>query len=314
MKRGLFNNTQCLRVFHGPGESRGPLSNWAIDQYGDHYWVTEWDGGVKGASAAANDETLAGIAKFLRGQGAGAAVVLRRPGQGIPSEPALLLGDKFPDRYVATEGPAKFWIQMEGVRHPGLFLDHLPLRRWLMKSSAKKRVLNTFAYTGSLSVAAGLGGAEHVTTLDLSKATTRWAQENWELNSLPSGDRARFIGGDVFEWLPRLKKGGEKFDYVILDPPSFSRGHKGSFSTAKDLPRLHKLAMDLIPVGGVLITSINSANVSWDAFEDDVLKAAEEARQQYEELFQIEQPETFPVSPSNPATRYLKGWGLRRVR
>jgi 23S rRNA (cytosine1962-C5)-methyltransferase len=173
------------------------------------------------------------------------------------------------------------------------------------------KVLNTFAYTGSLSVAAGLGGAEHVTTLDLSKPTVRWAQDNWELNGL-AADRGRFISGDVFEWLPRLGREGRLFDAIILDPPSFSRGNKGSFSTSKDLTMLHRLAMELLAERGTLITSINSANVSWAQYEKDVLSAARELGHEYEVLSRIDLPETFPTPLSQPQARYLKGWILRR--
>src|SRR6202041_44691 len=142
-------------------------------------------------------------------------------------------------------------------KHPGLFLDHAPLRAWLKENSKGLNVLNTFAYTGSLSVAAGVGGAKKVTTLDLSRPTLEWARENWELNRLAEKN-SDFIFGDYFEWIPRLAKKNQLFDCVILDPPSFSRGKKGGFSTTKDLRTLHELALDCVAPEGVLVTSINS--------------------------------------------------------
>ena len=170
--------------------------------------------------------------------------------------------------------------------------------------------MNTFAYTGSLSVAAGLGGAAHVTTLDLSKSVVGWAEENWKLNKL-SSDRARFLAGDVFEWLPRFKREGRKFDCVILDPPSFSRGVKGNFSTSKDLKKLHLMALEVLGGEGILISSINSANVPWARFESEVLSAARERGLGFELLQRIDLPDTFPTPFEKPDERYLKGWILR---
>ena len=170
-------------------------------------------------------------------------------------------------------------------------------------------VLNCFAYTGSLSVAAGAGGAKSVTTLDLSKPVVRWAEENWKLNELPA-ERARFVAGDVFERLPRFARQGERFGCVILDPPSFSRGNKGSFSTARDLPRLHRLALDCLEEGGVLVSSINSANVSRAKYEADVRQAARDSGAELEVLGRIQLAEPFR-GPRGVGEDYLKGWILR---
>jgi 23S rRNA G2069 N7-methylase RlmK/C1962 C5-methylase RlmI len=255
-KRGLFRASECLRVFHGPGEGKGELSRLAVEKFGDHYWITLWE--------KVSPATLGVIREFLVSRKALSAVTLLRPDKGAPGEPEPLLGEP-PNFFDVSEGAAKFRIRFRSgstpLHHPGLFLDHAPLREWLRLKCGGLRVLNTFAYTGSLSVAAGLGGASHVTTLDLSKPIVRWAEENWALNEL-AADRARFIAGDVFERLPRLARQGEKFDLVILDPPSFSRGVKGAFSTAKDLTRLHELAMAVLDEGGYLVSQVRDG--SWE--------------------------------------------------
>jgi 23S rRNA (cytosine1962-C5)-methyltransferase len=286
-------------MFHGPGDGTGALAEIAIDRYGAGYWVTDWGGWT--------DEVASAVTSFLASRGAQHAVVLKRPDKGVPSLPERILGSG-PERFEVREGKCRFWIRLEGTRHPGLFLDHAPLRRWLETGEAGRRILNTFAYTGSLSVAAGVGGAEHVTTLDLSRPTVQWAEENWHLNQLDAS-RARFIYGDVFEWFPRLKKQGGLYDCVILDPPSFSRGEKGSFSTGKDLTRLHRLALSVLAPGGTLITSINSANVSWQKYERDIDDAARAEGRELDVLFEIALPETYPTRAERD--RYLKGWALK---
>jgi 23S rRNA (cytosine1962-C5)-methyltransferase len=233
---------------------------------------------------------------------------VRRPEKGVAEVSEPFLGEA-PEASWVLEGDARFLIRFRETRHPGLFLDHEPLRRWLSESARGWKVLNTFAYTGSLSVAAAKGGASAVTTLDLSKPSLDWARENWKGNSLDEG-AGKFLSGDVFEWLPRLKRSGETFDCVILDPPSFSRGKKSSFSTAKDLPRLHEAALGLLADGGWLVTSINSAKVPWPKFEADVHAGAAASGRSLKLIRKISLPDTFPAGL--PEDRYLKG-GIYRV-
>lgn len=310
LRLGAFQDTEALRVFHGPGEGSGVLSRVALDYFAGHYWITFWE---DGKSAQQMPSRIAdAIKSFLESKNAKSAVLLERPGKGLPETATAFLGSPPDGEFVAKEGAAKFLIRLKDTRHPGLFLDHLPLRGFLSAHSRDRRVLNTFAYTGSLSVAAGLGGAAHVTTLDLSNPTIKWAEANWMVNDLPSS-RARFIAGDVFEWLPRLKKNDERFDCVIVDPPSFARGKKGSFSTSKDLPRLHELALDILAVGGTLITSINSADVSWSKYESDIAKAAQVKKARLKVLHKIDLPDTFPTRIGEPEKRYLKGYILLKA-
>ncbi len=315
---GIFNESDAVRIFHGPGDGAqsgaengdGVLKNFAIDRFNDFYWITQWETSVGQHRDSALKEGLATILQFLKKKGAVGVSGLNRPQKGIPAEATVFSGHPPSDRVLVQEFGLKFWIQLQGARHPGLFLDHLPLRLWLKKHSAGLRVLNTFAYTGSLSVAAGAGGATHVTTLDLSKPSIQWAQDNWSLNHL-SDQKSRFIYGDVFEWMPRLKKQGEQYDCVILDPPSFSHGKKGQFSTAKDLERLHLLAFELLAPGGYLITSINSANVSWKSYEGQVFAASQKAKREAIVLKKISLPETFPTELGRDEEQYLKGWILK---
>lgn len=300
-QRGILDESEALRVFHGPGEGEGELRQIAIDRFGDHYWVTQWRA----------TSLLPRIARFLESKGARSAVALLRPEKGIPEDPVAILSTPPADAVSVREADGgRSLIRFTGTKHPGLFLDHAPLREWLRRRSRGWKVLNTFAYTGSLSVAAGRGGATDVTTLDLGKPAVRWARDNWELNGLPESG-ARWIAGDVFEWLPRLKREGQIYDCVILDPPSFSHGTKGRFSTAKDLEKLHALALQVLRPGGTLVTSINSANVSHLQYASDVRAAARKLSRSLSILSEINLPETFPTRLGASEDRYLKGWILR---
>lgn len=306
---GIFRgDAQALRVFHGPGEGRGGLEWFAIDQFGKNYWVTEWENLGKGPRNG--DLIRKEIILFLQKKEAKSVVGLSRPAKGIAPESELWLGEMPTGHWEVQEAQLKFQIQFEKTRHPGLFLDHEPLRRWLSTRCQGMTVLNGFAYTGSLSVAAAAGGAKKVTTLDLSKVYINWAKENFSLNGFSEADH-RFIAGDVFEWLPRLKREKEQYDCVILDPPSFSHGNKGRFSTAKDLEKLHSLALDVLAPQGILVTSINSSNISWAKYEAEILAASK--GRAWKILRQIDLPETFPTPLGQASDRYLKGWVLQKT-
>lgn len=304
--------TGAIRLFYGPGEvhPRDPLSGWAVDGYGEFLWVTEWEGAVAPASL---EEIRSATRAFYSSKGYRGAVVLSRPRQGIPDHPQPLWGETPPESFTVVERAGgremRFEIRLLESRHPGLFLDHAPLRERLAcwDRLAGRKVLNTFAYTGSLSVAAWAGGASEVLTLDLSRPTIQWAERNARLNAVDPA-RSRFFYGDCFEELPRLARRGELFDVVISDPPSFSRGRKKTFSTQKDLVELHRLLFSVLRSGGLLVTSINSANVEWEKYEREVRMAAREAGRALQLLERLEQPATFPSHPANPRSRYLKGF------
>lgn len=267
----LWKTHEALRVFHGPGEasSSGELSRFAVEKFGEHAFVTEWE--PSEGEGVCESGRLA-IAEFLKAKGFLSAVVLFRLKKGTGPLSEVLFGEPPRERIPVREGGLRFAIQFLETRHPGLFLDHEPLRAWLQKTvRPEMRVLNTFSYTGSLSVAAGVRGA-HVCTLDLGRPVVEWARENWRLNGLPD-ERGEFSVEDYFIQLPKFKKQGRAFDLILLDPPSFSRGKRGTFSTAKDLVALHELAFSVLAPGGILCTSVNSASLQPKKFEGEVREA-----------------------------------------
>lgn len=309
-REGEFARVGALRVFHGPteGQRDSELSRLAVEVFknesGDSFaWVFAWE--VDGVLEL-SESTLNDLKGFYTSVGVKGAVLLKRPEKGAPEDAARIFGE-VPEFLDTWEEKEKFRIRFEKTKHPGLFLDHLPLRTWLRASGqvVGKSVLNTFSYTGSLSVAARSGGASRVVTLDLSKPTISWAKENWELN-FPGDASGDFIFGDVFEWLPKLAKRGDRFDAVILDPPSFSRSPKRVFSTARDLSDLHASALKLLNPGGLLITSINSAQITRAQFRAEIESAAKGERRKLEEVEALGAP-----SVSFPGADYLKGWIFR---
>ena len=146
--------------------------------------------------------------------------------------PALVIGDPSESlQTVATEWYLQFGIDFGTGYSPGLFLDQRENRRYV-RYIAPKRLLNCFAYTCSFSVYAACNGAGTL-NIDLSKKYLTRGRENFALNNLSTIDH-RFITDDVRSVLPRLARKGEKFDTIILDPPTFSRSPEGKTFRVQD--------------------------------------------------------------------------------
>ncbi len=161
------------------------------------------------------------------------------------------------DFFIIEEGTLKFLVNLERYLDTGLFLDHRPLRKYLTENCQSQEVLNLFCYTGSLSVAAAIGGGK-VTSVDLSNTYLDWAEENFKLNSLPLNQH-HFVKANVLSYLQNAKISKIKFDKIILDPPSFSNSK--SMESDLDIQRDHlfliEKCMDLLNAEGQLYFSTN---------------------------------------------------------
>jgi len=165
--------------------------------------------------------------------------------------------EKFNDTgcfFPVKEGNCEFYVNLSDYLDTGLFLDHRNVRQLIQSMSAGKRVLNLFAYTGTASVHAAMGNANHVTSVDLSKTYLAWAERNFTLNGL-TGD-FQFIRADCLDWLQRSS---QMFDLIFLDPPSFSNSKKmgTDFDVLRDQVWLIHQTMQRLTPQGMLIFSNN---------------------------------------------------------
>jgi 23S rRNA (cytosine1962-C5)-methyltransferase len=173
---------------------------------------------------------------------------------------------------VVQENDLKFIVNLSDYLDTGLFLDHRVTREIVKKESARKKVLNLFCYTGSFSVYAAAGGANEVTSVDLSKTYLNWAEKNMQLNGFintpPSGPPVpertgdggayKYVHADVMKYLQTLP--GNYFDIVILDPPTFSNSQRmdGFLDIQRDHVRLINDCLNGLKKNGVLYFSTNS--------------------------------------------------------
>src|SRR3954452_21984876 len=181
-------------------------------------------------------------------------------------KPRLFFGDKEANLdTIATEHHLKYAINFDAGYSVGFFIDQRENRRYL-RQLAPARLLNCFAYTCSFSVAAASVGSQTV-NIDLSKKSLERGRENFALNSLPTTDH-KFISDDVLAVLPRLARKGEKFDMIVLDPPTFSRSHRGkTFHVENDFEELLGQALPLVARDGCILLSTNCSTLGSKGLE-----------------------------------------------
>ncbi|PYK74112.1 MAG: hypothetical protein DME39_08340, partial [Verrucomicrobia bacterium] len=180
--------------------------------------------------------------------------------------PRLIFGDPGKNlQTIATERHLKFGIDFGAGYSPGLFLDQRENRRYV-RHIAPRRLLNCFAYTCSFSISAACRGATTF-NIDISKKHLARGRENFALNNLPTIDH-RFIADDVRAVLPRLARRGEKFDAIILDPPTFSRSPRARrFQVEEDFGNLLIDALELTERDSHVLLSTNCSTLREHALE-----------------------------------------------
>ncbi|MBN7766303.1 bifunctional 23S rRNA (guanine(2069)-N(7))-methyltransferase RlmK/23S rRNA (guanine(2445)-N(2))-methyltransferase RlmL [Pectobacterium brasiliense] len=166
------------------------------------------------------------------------------------------------DFLLMEEFGAKLWVNLTDYLDTGLFLDHRIARKMLGEMSRGKDFLNLFAYTGTASVHAGLGGARSTTTVDMSRTYLEWAEKNLRVNGL-TGRQHRLIQADCLSW---LHNADEQFDVIFIDPPTFSNSKRmeESFDVQRDHLALMKDLKRLLRRGGTIMFSNNKRGFQMD--------------------------------------------------
>jgi 23S rRNA (guanine2445-N2)-methyltransferase / 23S rRNA (guanine2069-N7)-methyltransferase len=164
------------------------------------------------------------------------------------------------------EGDMRFLVNLDDYLDTGLFLDHRPVRAMIRALAPGRRFLNLFAYTGTATVAAALGGARQTVTVDLSRTYLDWADRNIALNVTDTSEH-RTVRADVMAWIKEAARGAPMFDLIFVDPPSFSTSKRmaGTFDVQRDHVFLLKTCLRLLTPDGVLLFSNNLRRFELDA-------------------------------------------------
>ena len=211
----------------------------------------------------------------------------------------IVFGEK-PDRKIREHG---VWYALDLMmnRDASLYLDTHHLRKWAIDNLAGKTVLNTFAYTGSLGVAAMGGGAKRVIHTDLNRKFLNVAKTSYTLNGFPI-DKKDFISGDFFPVVSRMKRSGTLFDCVFLDPPFFSSTEKGTVDLS-DSKRLINKVRPLVTDGGWLVAINNALYLSGEAYMAMLEELCADGYLHVESLIPV--PEDFTGYPETRVGEYL---------
>ncbi len=213
---------------------------------------------------------------------------------------------------VITENGIKYRVDFENGQKTGYFLDQKFNRAEVARLAMGKKVLDCFTHTGSFALNAAMGGASHVTAVDVSESAVEMAKANAALNGLE--DRMDFLCEDVFELLPRLEeKGGRPYDFIILDPPAFTKSRKTVNSAERGYKEINYRAMKLLGRGGWLATCSCSHFMRDDLFRKMIDEAAHDAGFSLKQCLVHQQSPDHPILRGVPETDYLKFYVFRIV-
>ena len=286
--------TTAFRLFNQEGDGFGGLT---VDLYGDYAAFSWYNSYVYQIRKVISEAFRQVFPEVL-----GAYEKIRF--KGLDYESAHVYGQEAPDFFTVLENGVLYQVFMNDGLMTGIFLDQHEVRGSLVDGLAMgKSLLNMFSYTAAFSVAAAMGGASQTTSVDLAKRSRELSQAHFQANGISTDDH-RFIVMDVFEYFKYAKRKGLTYDVIVLDPPSFARNKKQTFSVAKDYHKLIYQSLEILNPGGIIIASTNAANVSRQKFTEQIDKGF--AGRNYQILNKYGLPADFAYNKKDESSNYLK--------
>ncbi len=286
--------TTAFRLFNQEGDGFGGLT---VDLYGD-YAVFSWYNSYVYQIRKVISEAFRQV--FPEVLGAYEKIRFK----GLDYESAHVYGQEAPDFFTVLENGVLYQVFMNDGLMTGIFLDQHEVRGSLVDGLAMgKSLLNMFSYTAAFSVAAAMGGASQTTSVDLAKRSRELSQAHFQANGISTDDH-RFIVMDVFEYFKYAKRKALTYDVIVLDPPSFARNKKQTFSVAKDYHKLISQSLEILNPGGIIIASTNASNVSRQKFTEQIDKGF--AGRSYQILNKYGLPADFAYNKKDESSNYLK--------
>lgn len=297
----------CCRVIFGEADAFPGLT---VDKFHDLLSVQIMSIGMEGIK----DFLLPTLVKILREDGQTIRGVYERNDVALREKEGLsqykawfpLEGEPIPDSPVTeiTENGIKYLVDVENGQKTGFFLDQKYNRQAVARLARGKTVLDCFTHTGSFALNAAKGGAKHVTAVDVSETAVEMARANVSRNGLD--DVMECVAANVFDLLPQLEKEPRKYDFIILDPPAFTKSRKTVANAITGYKEINYRAMRLLPRGGYLATCSCSHFATEEKFIAMLHDAARDAGVQLRQIEARQQSCDHPILWGVDETNYLK--------
>jgi 23S rRNA (cytosine1962-C5)-methyltransferase len=289
-RRPVRKITDAIRILHGENDG---IPGVVLDQYND-YGVLKlysaallpWQDHI--SEAVRETELFTGVyCSFSR---------------RLQQQDSVLYGD-VPEKIRIIENGMRFDVDVRRGQKTGFFIDQRDGRALAGRLAEDMTVLNCFSYTGGFSVAAMLGGAKKVVSVDVSAGAVAAGIEHIELNCPSIADRHEAFSADVWEY---LRGGGNRFDLIILDPPALTTDKQSLPQAQKAYRSLHTAALKRLQRGGTLLTCSCSARMTEPMFLELVTSTAEAANRKLKLVETLKQPPDHPTRKNFPEGQYLK--------
>ncbi|MEG9488814.1 bifunctional 23S rRNA (guanine(2069)-N(7))-methyltransferase RlmK/23S rRNA (guanine(2445)-N(2))-methyltransferase RlmL [Mannheimia indoligenes] len=239
-----------------------PEYNLAVDRYGDHIVVQEYQAPKSIDEQKARQRLLDAVSAtlYVTGVETNKLVLKVRQKQKGTNQYEKLANKG--DYFFVNEYGAKLWVNLTDYLDTGLFLDHRLTRKMVGEMAKGKTFLNLFAYTGSATIHAALNGAKSTTTVDMSNTYLNWAEQNLELNNLPLRNN-RLFQADCLQWLAECR---ERFELIFVDPPTFSNSKRmeDSWDVQRDHIKLMTQLKRILTADGTIVFSNNKRGFKMD--------------------------------------------------
>lgn len=280
--------TDALRLVNSAGDGLGGV---VIEQYARHFVIHDF--------RSVSEGRLQAVIDHVRARFDPAYLIVKRRlvagGREHDSGSVRVIVDKGGSHTVVTEHGRLFNVDLNDTLNTGLFLDMRKNRRLVSELCSQKDVLNCFAYTCSFGVHCRAAGAARVVNVDVSAKILDKGRRNYELNGLVAREN-EFVLADAGRYLKGAAKRDNRFDCIILDPPTFARHDGKVFSITKALPELLGQALSVLRPGGHLLVATNCSTIPAGRLESEIHAAATAAGRAIASAARLGQDEDFPGS------------------
>ncbi|MGK8605292.1 class I SAM-dependent rRNA methyltransferase [Bacillus thuringiensis] len=300
------SDTTAFRVVNGEGDGLGGL---IIDYYDGYYVVSWYSEGIY----TFRDEIITALQKVANFKGIYEKKRFDTKGKYIEGDD-FVAGERGEFPLIVKENGVNFAVYLNDGAMVGVFLDQRNVRKQIRDKYAKGRtVLNMFSYTGAFSVFAALGGASKTTSVDLANRSLSKTIEQFSVNEVDY-EAQDIIVEDVFLYFKYAAKKKMKFDMVVLDPPSFARSKKYTFSAAKDYKNLLKETIAITENNGIIVASTNCSAFDMKKFKGFIDTAFKEMNGKYKILEEHSLPEDFRTIDQFKEGDYLKVVFIEKIK